>query len=108
MPKGEELQAIEKQYTVKARQPWWLVLCFAIVGMGFDWHCAFEWFSEKYPFCSGPVIRRMSLIVVLCATIAFLAVLVAKRKLRDAAAVFFFTSGTVLGNLLNWWWGGYR
>jgi hypothetical protein len=104
MPKREGLQTVENQDTVKARQPWWLVLCFATVGVGCDWYCAFRWSSGRYSLCSGIVLLRMGLIVGLCAAVAFLAVCVVRgARLRDAAAVFFLASITLCGNILIWW-----
>ncbi len=33
-------------------QPWWRAWCFAVIGLGLDWRCAFEWFAGKSPFYS--------------------------------------------------------
>ena len=108
MSKRYGLRKFKTETTVRAEQPWWLVFVFTEVGFCFDWYCAFEWFSEKYRFWSTPVILRKGLIVLLCGTVALLVVFVANRRLRDAGAVFFLASGTLLGNLLNRWWGGLR
>ncbi len=44
-------------------QPWWLAWCFAVIGLGFDWRCAFEWFAGNVPFYSELVLGRAMLIV---------------------------------------------
>ena len=102
---GEERQAIDNPETLQAKQPWWLVLCWVIGGVGCDWYCAFQWFSGKFPFCSPPVLHRMGLIVVLCATISILGTRIAGHKLREAASLFCIASITLLGNMLMWWTG---
>jgi hypothetical protein len=96
MRRREGRRTIGNQDTAKARQPWWLVLCWAIGGLGFAWDCAFELFSGRYSFCSEPVLRKMGVIVVLCSAVSLLAVfLVRSARLRDAAAVFFLASSQV-------------
>ena len=40
--------------------PWWVYLCLVVVGVGYDWYCAFKWFSGKYPYWSDPVLRGQS------------------------------------------------
>lgn len=82
---------------------WCLAICFVTSGVGADWYCAFEWFSGKYFFCSGPVLRGLGLIVVLYASITFLAVRVFGGKWRGAVAVFFAASYTLSGYMLIWW-----
>jgi hypothetical protein len=86
-------QLAENPNSVKARQPWWLVSCWAIGGLGFAWDCAFEWFSRRYSLFAEPVLDRTGAIVVLCSAVALLAVCVVRgARLRDAAAVFCITS----------------
>ena len=70
-----------------------------------DWYCAFEWFSEKYPFFSDPVISRMAAIVLSCASVGFFATLPRRARWQVGIVVFFFASITVSGNLLLWWVG---
>ena len=68
-------------------------MCWVVGGVSFDWNCAFEWFSRRYPLFSEPVLSRMGFIVVWCAAVAFLVVWVVRQaRLRDAAGVFFFVS----------------
>ena len=103
MLKRERRQAIESLDALKAKQPWWLVLCFATVGVGCDWYCAFKWFSGRYSLLSGIVLVRMGLIVLLCTAVASIAVCVVRgARLRDIAAVFFLASITLSGNVLIW------
>jgi hypothetical protein len=74
--------------TLKKNPPLWVQLCFAAAGLGFDWHCAFEWFSKRYSLFSEPVLIRMGGIVVWCAAFSFLILLAVRRaKLRDTAAI---------------------
>lgn len=100
--KREGQKASENKDTVKGRQPWWLVLCFAISGLGCAWYSTFKWFSGRFSLCSGPVLHAMGLTVVLSASIAFLTVRVLGMRLRDIAAVFFLVSIAVLGHILLW------
>jgi hypothetical protein len=104
MPKREGLQTIENQDAVKAKQPWWLVLGWVMIGLGLDWRCAFKWFSGSYPFFSQAVLRRMSLIVVSCAIVAFIAVRVSSgARWRDAGALFCLVSLLVSEFLIMSW-----
>src|SRR5271157_1449582 len=97
-----ECIAMENQDFVRPR-PWWIDLCFVIAGLGCDWYYAFDWFSGKNSIFSEPVLSRLGLIVVLCATGAFLVVcLVRRAKPRDAMAVFGAASLLLSGNLAIW------
>ena len=89
--------------TVQARQPWWLVVCWAVSGVGLDWYCAFEWFSGRYSLFSAHVLGAVGLFVLLYATVAFLAVRLVGARLRDIAAVFLFISLIVSGAMLVHW-----
>jgi hypothetical protein len=89
--------------TVQERQPWWLVVCWAVGGVGLDWYCAFEWFSGSYSLCSAHVLRALSLFVLLYGTVAFLAVRLVGARLRDIAAVFLLISLIVSGAMLMHW-----
>jgi hypothetical protein len=92
------------QDTQKTNPPLWVQLCFAAAALGFDWDCAFEWFSKKCSLFSAPVLIRMGGIVVWCATFSFLILLVVRRaKLRDTAAIFFVVSGEVWFYLTTTW-----
>jgi hypothetical protein len=96
--------------TAKKGQPWWLVLCWSIAGLGVGWGSAVEWFANRYSAYSEPVIRRAGLISVCCALFALVSVCAARRaKLRDAGAVFFFAS--LLAYIVLYkseWWIGHR
>jgi hypothetical protein len=108
MSRREERQTVESSGMLRA-WPSWLEWCFVIGlilgGIGWDWYCAFEWFSGKYSLYSGPVFTRMSLIVMSCALVGFLAVRLRGGRWQVGVAVFFLTSGTVSGNILLWWIG---
>lgn len=90
--------------TVIQRKRWWLV-CWVVLGVGFDWYCAFQWFSGRWPMWSEPVLVRMSLIVVLCAAVSFLVVYVIRTRWRDTAVIFFAISLNLCANLMIWWSG---
>ncbi len=92
------------QDSLKKNPPLWVQLCFVAAGLGFDWDCAFEWFSKKYSLFSEPVLFRMGRIVVWCAAFSFLILLVVRRaKLTDAAPIFFVVSGQVWFYLTTTW-----
>ena len=97
-------KVIENRDTVKERQPWWLVLCWALIGLGFDWHCAFLWFSGRHSIFSTPVLQRMGLIVVVCTAVALLAAFVLRQaRWRDAGVFFCLVSGLAYGHsILEW------
>jgi len=84
---------------------WCFVIALAIGAVASDWYCAFEWFSRKYSFCSEPVLYRMLLIVLSCASIGFLATFPRGTRWQVGVVVFFSVSITVSGNLLLWWVG---
>jgi hypothetical protein len=52
-------RAIENTNTLKARQPWWLVLRWATGGIVCDWCSASQWVSGRNFLCSEPVLRWM-------------------------------------------------
>jgi hypothetical protein len=101
--KTEERNAIDNRNTIQTRQPWWLVVCWALSGVGLDWYCAFEWFSGRYSLFSTHVLRAMGLFVALYAAIAFLAVHLVRARLRDVGAVFLLISLIVSGVMLIHW-----
>jgi hypothetical protein len=93
-----------EQDALKPRPPWWAIVSFAVAGVGFDWDCAYEWFSKQYAFFSVPVLSRMGGIVLWSAAGTFLMLLVVRRaKLRDATAIFFVVSGEVWFYLTTTW-----
>jgi hypothetical protein len=80
-------------------QPWWLVLCWVLGGLAFDWCSAFRWFAQGSPSYSAPVIYGTSLIAMVCTAAAFLVVWVRpKARWRDTAAIFFLASFIVLNH----------
>jgi hypothetical protein len=82
----------------------WLLLCWAIVGVGLDWRCAFEWFAGKSPFYSSLVLGRTLLIVLACAGVSLLAVwIVRPARWRDAWLLFSVFSMAVYRLLSNHW-----
>jgi hypothetical protein len=68
--------AIRNKGTVKTRQrrlpDWCLVVFCILIGLPFNWACAFLWFSRRYAFFSGPVVSLTLLIVALSAAIGLL------------------------------------
>lgn len=83
--------------SVRARQPWWLNLLWAIGGLVCDWRSAYLTFFRRYPPFITTVLRTSALIAVICAVGALLAIRVIQRaKLRDAGAVFCLFSSEVL------------
>jgi hypothetical protein len=69
--KRETLPAIEGEGGENARRrlPWSLLIYCGITGLGYNWACAFLWFSRRYALFSGPVIGALILILVLYAVI---------------------------------------
>jgi|SRR5579864_846859 len=108
VPNRKSTYQIES-YAATREWPPWLEQSYLIglvtVGVAIDWYCAFEWFSRRYSFWSGSVIRRMVLIVLSCAAVGFLATLPRRDRWQVGVAVFASASATVSGNLLLWWVG---
>ena len=89
-------------------QPWWLAWCFAIIGLAFDWRCAFEWFAGKSPFYSELVLGRTLLIVLGCAGVAVLLVWVTRVSRWRVAPTLFLVFSASLYRFLNNHWTAYR
>jgi hypothetical protein len=89
-------------------QPWWLAWCFAVIGLGFDWRCAFEWFAGKSPFYSELVLGRTLLIVLACAGVAVLIVWVTRESRWRIASTLFLVFSASLYRLLSNHWTAYR
>jgi hypothetical protein len=102
MPTFGRQQSSEHVEEEKPR-PWWIDWCLAIGGVACDWFLAFQWFSGKYSFFSGTVLRAAAVVVVVCVLVSILAARILGGKVRDSAGVFCLTSFTLLGNLLMWW-----
>ena len=86
-------------------QPWWQAWCLAVIGLGLDWRCAFEWFAGKNPFYSELVLGRAALIVLACAGVALLAVCVTRgRRWRVTSTFWFCVVSVVVYNVLSVHW----
>jgi hypothetical protein len=101
---GAEISKREES-TLQERQPWWLVVLWAVSGVGVDCYCAFEWFSGRYPFYSAHVLRLLGILTLGYGICAFLAVRLVGARLRDIAAFFLFMSLTISGAMLVHWAG---
>jgi hypothetical protein len=85
-------------------QPLWRHVCWAVIGIGLDWRCAFEWFAGKHAFYSETVLDRTILIVLACASAALLIVCLSRRvKLWFASALFLGLSAVVYDLLSVHW-----
>jgi len=106
VPGRETPHSIEGEGTVTARQSglpdWYLVTYCLVFGVGLDWDWAFQWFSRRCAFFSGPVVGVTGLIVALCATIGFLVARMMRRDWRTALLVFGIASW-IGGNVALRW-----
>jgi len=106
IPKRKTLPAIENQGTMKTRPRWlpdWFLFGFLIlIGLIFNWACAFLWFSRRCAFFSVPVLAVMGFIVAFYASIGSLVARLIGRDWRTAVGIFALTSYAVSGNLA-WW-----
>jgi hypothetical protein len=86
---------VRSKVAVTARQrpmpTWSLVVLSILIGLPFNWDCAFLWFARRYHFFSGPVIGVTALIVAASAAIALLVHLTVRNS-RTALQVFFIAS----------------
>jgi len=94
-------QVIENR--IKA-QPWWLAWCFAVIGVGLDWRCAFEWFAGNYSLYSQPVLFRTGLIVLACAGVSLLGLCVTRELRWRYASPLFLVVSALLYNILSAHW----
>lgn len=89
---SEPRPEFEGEGTGKARQhrsPDWPLLAYGfITGLGYNWACAFLWFSRRYAFFSGPVVGATGLIIALYAAIALLVALLTGGNWRKGLIVF--------------------
>jgi hypothetical protein len=69
---------------------WSVIGYFSIIGLGFNWACAFLWFSRRYTFFSIPVMTLTASIVAVCAAIALFVFQLTGANWRKALAVFLF------------------
>jgi hypothetical protein len=92
IPKPETLPAVEGEGAATERQrrlpDWSLVSYWVITGLGFNWVCAFLWFSRRYAFFSASVIGAMGLILALYAAIALLVFCFTVSNWRTTLMVF--------------------
>jgi len=104
MLRPQDQQAAESWDALRERQPWWLQLCLAIIGVGLDWRCAFEWFAGKSPSYSELVLGRTGLIVLACAGVALLAVFVVRGARLRHALIVFCTASFLVYEILHVHW----
>lgn len=77
------------------RLPWPLFILLVSIGLGFNWVCAFLWFSRRYPVFSGQVIGGLVSIYAFFAVIGFAAAWLTGGNRRTALLVFVFGSSAV-------------
>ena len=96
--------ALQTPDKLKREQPWWLVWCFAVVGLALDWRLAFESFGGRNSLYSESVLSKTGIIMVWLAAVAAVAVLVTRAaRWRDLAAFFLLFSLFVYGWLsIDW------
>jgi len=101
--KPDTLPAIKGEGTAsQLRSPnWSLVSYLVIVGLGFNWVCAFLWFSRRYAFFSTPVIAMTGLIMALYAAIALLVARFTGGNWRTPLIVFGIVSSALAGIVLR-------
>lgn len=87
MPSGTEREADER-VTQRGFPDWSLISYCLITGLGFNWVCAFLWFSRRYGFFAAPVIGVTGLIFALYASIGLLVAHLTARNWRIALLVF--------------------
>jgi hypothetical protein len=100
-----------RQQVIKERietQPWWRQLCWAAIGVGLDWRCAFEWFAGRSAFYSEPVLDRAVLIVLACAGAALLIVCLSRSVRLWFASALFLGLSAVVYDLLSVHWTAHR
>jgi hypothetical protein len=74
---------------ILSRVPDWCLSAYCmIVGLAFNWAWAYSYFS-RFALTSGPVLRRMTLLVALSAVIGLLAALLHDERKWQLAAVYF-------------------
>jgi hypothetical protein len=77
----------------RPRLPDWCLGGFCIsYSLAFNWLSSYCWFSPRYAFFSGPVLREMGLIVALNAAIAFFGAYLMGGNWRTAMGLFVFAS----------------
>jgi hypothetical protein len=99
----ERLRA-SRETDVRARRPRlpdWCLGGFCIsYSLALNWLFSYSWFSPRYAFFSGPVLREMGLIVALNAAIAFFGAYLIGGNWRTAMG-FFVLASYVLIRLMH-------
>jgi len=82
-------------------QPWWLMLCWILGGLAFDWRCAINWFAGRFSARSAPVFYRAGLIAIGCAAAAFAMVWLTSRARRRHAPAFFLIASCAVWSVVQ-------
>jgi len=94
----------DSQAAVLRTRRGWLAVCWAIIGLGMDWRCAFEWFAGKSSFYSAAVLVRALLIAAVCAGLALLVTsIIRETKWRYFLPLFCLFSVTTYRLLSSHW-----
>ena len=95
IPEPEAPPAIEGKGTARRlRLPDWSLVSYCVItSLGWNWVCAFLWFSRRYAFFSTPVIAVAGLIMAFYAAIALLVARLTGGNWRAALLVFLCASG---------------
>jgi hypothetical protein len=101
-------QVTEGQDTERPSPSWWRQLAWVMIGLGFDWRCAFEWFAGKSSFYSEPVLDRTVLIVLACGGVAFLVVCFSRGVKLWFASALFCAASIFVYTLLSVDWDAHR
>jgi hypothetical protein len=103
IPKAEILPAIDGEGTLRRIRPQdcWFVSYLVIIGLGFNWVCAFLWFSRRFAFFSIRVIAVTGLIMALYAAIALLVARLTGGNWRRALLIFVFAPVVLAGGVLR-------
>ena len=103
IPKPETVPAIEGKGTARRlRLPDWSLVSYCVItGLGWNWVCAFLWFSRRYAFFSTPVIAVTGLTMAFYAAIALLVDRLTGGNWRTALLVFLFAPVVLAGIVLR-------
>jgi len=70
------------------RLPWPLLIYCVTTGVGYNWVCAFLWFSRRYAVFSKPVVGAMGLILAFYAAVGVVTAWLTGGNWRTALLVF--------------------
>lgn len=90
-PKQETPHALEADKAMTGmwrRLPWSFIVYCAITGIGYNWVCAYLWFSRRYAVFSGPVVGVMGVILALYGGVGIVVARLTRRKWRVALLIF--------------------